>query len=123
MLFSFSDRKLFQIVVVYNRTSTEGLTVDDVIDRVSLDYGVAGKTEGDAELIFPSMFQESAKVPARGKTQKLQSTSLAQRINLRLDSSWSLKKWNPPPERLRRKRSGSIRARRRNERPKSNAGK
>lgn len=64
VLFSFSDRKLFQIVVVYNRTSTQGLTVEDIIERVSLDYGTAERPK-DAEMIFPSMFEESAKVLAR----------------------------------------------------------
>lgn len=64
VLFSFSDRKLFQIVVVYNRTSTEGLTAEDVIERVSVDYGVPQRPK-DVDMIFPTTFKESAKVLAR----------------------------------------------------------
>jgi hypothetical protein len=69
VLFSFSDRKLFQIVVIYNRTSTKGLTDDDIIERVSAQYGAPDRPP-NAEMMFPTMFKESAKVIARWEDQR-----------------------------------------------------
>ena len=43
VVFSFYDGKLFRIVVEYDRYQTEGLTVADFVDALSLTYGPAGK--------------------------------------------------------------------------------
>jgi hypothetical protein len=41
VIFSFFDGKLFRIVVSYDRTETEGLTDDDLIEAISATYGIA----------------------------------------------------------------------------------
>lgn len=39
VLFSFYDDQLFKIVVTYDREKTEGLTVKDLVDAISTEYG------------------------------------------------------------------------------------
>jgi hypothetical protein len=50
-------------VVNYDRYKTEGLTAEDVAAAISAKYGAA--TRPDAEIVFPSIFNESVKVVAR----------------------------------------------------------
>lgn len=61
--FSFYNGELFQIVVNYDRYRTEGLTAEDLISAISAQYGTA--TKPDAEIMFPSLYQETVKVIAR----------------------------------------------------------
>jgi hypothetical protein len=41
MLFSFYNGELYKISVIYDRTSTEGLTAEDMVKSVSAKYGPA----------------------------------------------------------------------------------
>lgn len=43
VIFSFYEGKLFRIAVNYDRYETEGLTVDDLIEAISAEYGTAVK--------------------------------------------------------------------------------
>src|SRR5258708_3812097 len=63
ILFSFCNGELFQMVVRYDRTKTAGLTSEDMIESISANYGPA--TRPDADIIFPTIYDESVKVIAR----------------------------------------------------------
>jgi hypothetical protein len=63
MLLSFYNGKLFRIVANYDRYKTEGMTAEDMIDAISVTYGVAAKS--NAEVLFPSSYSENVKVIAR----------------------------------------------------------
>src|SRR3979490_3078800 len=41
ILFSFYDAQLYKIFVTYDRTSTEGLTAEDMVKSISAKYGPA----------------------------------------------------------------------------------
>ena len=41
MLFSFSNGELYKMSVIYDRTSTEGLTAEDLVKSISAKYGPA----------------------------------------------------------------------------------
>ena len=55
--------QLFRMVVSYDRSRTEGMTVEDMIEAISANYGTG--TTPAAELIFPTIYNESVKVIAR----------------------------------------------------------
>jgi len=63
ILFSFCNGELFQMVVRYDRAKTEGMTSEDMIESISATYGTS--TRPDADIIFPSIYDESVKVIAR----------------------------------------------------------
>ena len=63
IVFSFYNGELFRMVVNYDRYKTEGLTADDIAAAISAKHGPA--TRPDAEIVFPSIFNESVKVVAR----------------------------------------------------------
>jgi hypothetical protein len=63
VLFSFCNDELFRIVVNYDRFRTEGLTAEDMIEAISAKYGTAARPA--AEIIFPSIYNETVKVIAR----------------------------------------------------------
>jgi hypothetical protein len=65
IFFSFYDGELFRIVVNYDRSKTEGLTTEDVVNRISALYGTA--TRPDAEIVFSSseVYNDSEVVIAR----------------------------------------------------------
>jgi hypothetical protein len=63
ILFSFFNGELYQMVVRYDRTKTEGLTPEDMIESISASYGTA--TRPEAGIIFPAIYDESVKVVAR----------------------------------------------------------
>jgi hypothetical protein len=63
ILFSFCNGELFRMVVNYDRYKTEGLTAEDMIEGISAKYGTA--TRPTAEIIFPSIYNETVKVIAR----------------------------------------------------------
>lgn len=60
---SFLDGKLYRIVVTYDRYRIEGLTVQEMIDAISLTYGEAGKP--DVEIAYRTSYGDVAKVMAR----------------------------------------------------------
>lgn len=43
VLFSFYANELFRIVVDYDRYETEGMTADDLVEAISVTYGIASK--------------------------------------------------------------------------------
>ena len=63
VLFSFYNGQLCRMAVTYDRYKTEGLTAADMIEAISASYGTA--TTPAAEIIFPSIVNESTKVIAR----------------------------------------------------------
>jgi hypothetical protein len=65
IFFSFYNGELFRIVVNYDRYKTEGLTTEDVVNRISALYGTA--TRPDAEIVFSSseVYNDSEVVIAR----------------------------------------------------------
>jgi hypothetical protein len=63
IVFSFCNGELFRMVVNYDRYKTEGLTAEDMIQGISTKYGAA--TRPTADIIFPSIFNETVKVIAR----------------------------------------------------------
>ncbi|HWR15432.1 MAG TPA: hypothetical protein VN577_11435 [Terriglobales bacterium] len=65
LLFSFYNGELFQIVVHYDRHQTEGLTDADVIEAISVTYGLAAKPAGKAITFSTSqVYNDSEKVIA-----------------------------------------------------------
>ena len=65
VLFSFYDGQLFRMVVNYDRSKTEGLTTEDVVEAISGRYGAA--TRPAAEITFASsqVYDDSEVVIAR----------------------------------------------------------
>jgi len=63
IIFSFYNGELFRMTVNYDRSRTDGLTAEDMIEAISAKYGTA--TRPAAEILFPTVFNESAKVLAR----------------------------------------------------------
>jgi hypothetical protein len=61
--FRFYNGTLARVAVTYERAATEGLTVEDMIDSVSSNYGPA--TKSSEEMIFPSIYREKVKVLGR----------------------------------------------------------
>jgi hypothetical protein len=49
VVFSFYEGELFRIVVNYDRYETEGLTSDDIVDAISVNYGTAVKLPAPAK--------------------------------------------------------------------------
>jgi hypothetical protein len=66
--FSFYNGILHRMVVIYDRDRTEGLTVADMVDAMSVTYGPASKSA--AELVFPSMYNETVGVLARWEDEQ-----------------------------------------------------
>ena len=66
ILFSFYNGELFRIVVTYDRSETEGLTSEDMIEAISAKYGTATKPAG-TEIAFSStqVYNDSGIVIAR----------------------------------------------------------
>jgi hypothetical protein len=64
VVFSFYAGELFQVVVNYDRYEIEGLTAEDLIDAVSLRYGVATKPAAPAKAV-PGTYGELEQVVAQ----------------------------------------------------------
>lgn len=64
IVFGFCDGVLFRMVVNYDRYKTEGLTAEDMVKGISEKYGTATRPP-NADIIFPSLFNETVKVMAR----------------------------------------------------------
>jgi hypothetical protein len=62
--FTFCNEHLFRIVVTYDRELTRGMTIDDVVQAVSAQYGDATKPQ-DTEMVFQDLFTQTVKVLAR----------------------------------------------------------
>lgn len=63
IIFSFYNGELFRMTVNYDRSRTDGLTAEDMIEAISAKYGAASRPA--AEILFPTVFNENAKVLAR----------------------------------------------------------
>jgi hypothetical protein len=61
--FSFYNGELFRIVATYDRHKTEGLSVEDMIEAISKNYGMAARP--DEEIVLPSLSDETVKVAAK----------------------------------------------------------
>jgi hypothetical protein len=66
ILFSFYNGELFRIVVNYDRSETEGLTTEDMIEAISAKYGTATKP-ASIEIAFSStqIYNETEPIIAR----------------------------------------------------------
>lgn len=62
-LLCFLDGQLFRIEVTYDRYKIQGMTADDMVEAISLTYGVA--TKPHAEIAYHSSYAEVAAVLAR----------------------------------------------------------
>lgn len=51
IMFSFYNGELFRLLVTYDRERTEGLTVEDVIEAISVKYGTATNPGGELTLV------------------------------------------------------------------------
>jgi hypothetical protein len=65
ILFTFYNGELYKIVATYDRRATEGLTIEDVVEAISAEYGTA--TRPDVEISFPTneLYMSTEKVIAR----------------------------------------------------------
>lgn len=63
VLLSFYNGELYRIAVNYDRQRVEGLTVQDMVDALSVRYGTA--TYPATEMVFPSFLNETVKVLAQ----------------------------------------------------------
>lgn len=50
ILFSFSNGELYKMSVTYERSSTEGLTADDMVRSISAKYGPATNVESEVDI-------------------------------------------------------------------------
>jgi hypothetical protein len=66
--FSFYNGILHRLVVIYDRDRTEGLTTADIVNTLSATYGQASRSA--AELVFPSMYNETVRVLARWEDEQ-----------------------------------------------------
>jgi hypothetical protein len=66
ILFSFYNGELFRVVVSYDRNETNGLTIDDMIEAISTQYGIATRP-ARTEITFSStqVYNDSEAVIAR----------------------------------------------------------
>src|SRR5712692_8180833 len=65
VLFTFHNGQLYRILVTYDRRATEGLSVEDMVEAISAQYGTA--TRPDAQISFPTneLYGSTEKVIAR----------------------------------------------------------
>jgi hypothetical protein len=65
VLFSFYNGELFRMMIVYDHNKTEGMTVEDMIDAISANYGSASRPVKQV-LLFPSfeIYNDNEKVIA-----------------------------------------------------------
>jgi hypothetical protein len=54
VVFSFYNGELFQIVVNYDRYETEGLTTDDLVQAISVSYGIPALPVARAKTLSPT---------------------------------------------------------------------
>ncbi len=65
VLFTFHNGELYRILVTYDRHATEGLSAEDMIQAISVQYGTA--TRPDVQISFPTneLYRSTEKVIAR----------------------------------------------------------
>ncbi len=65
VLFTFHNGELYRVLVTYDRHATEGLTGEDMVQAISVQYGTA--TRPDARISFPTneLYRSTEKVIAR----------------------------------------------------------
>jgi hypothetical protein len=56
ILFSFSNGDLYKISVTYERASTEGLTVEDMVNSISAKYGPATSVESEIDPVMNALY-------------------------------------------------------------------
>lgn len=64
VVFGFYNGELFQIAVDYDRYETEGLTVDDFIDAISIAYGSAARPTAPT-MAAPERYGDQEEIPAQ----------------------------------------------------------
>lgn len=64
VIFSFYNGELFRIAVDYDRYQTEGLTVDDFVDAISMTYGPATKPMAPAK-VAPGSYNDQEEILAQ----------------------------------------------------------
>jgi hypothetical protein len=64
ILFTFSNGELYKISVTYERTSTEGLTVDDMVRSISAKYGPAMNIESEADFAMAKTYDRKERAAA-----------------------------------------------------------
>ena len=63
-MFNFYNGVLYRLVITYDRDRTDGLRTEDMIEAISATYG-PDIDPAAAEIVFPSVFNETVKVLAR----------------------------------------------------------
>ena len=65
VLFTFYNGELYRILVTYDQQAVKGLTIEDMVEAVSVDYGTA--TRPDALISFPTneLYNSTERVIAR----------------------------------------------------------
>jgi len=65
VLFTFYNDELYRILVTYDRQATRGMTVEDMVESISAQYGVA--TRPNAPISFPTneLYRSTETVVAR----------------------------------------------------------
>jgi hypothetical protein len=58
VLFSFSNGALYKISVIYERSSTEGLTAQDMVRSISAKYGPATNVESEADFALAKAYDQ-----------------------------------------------------------------
>jgi len=64
-LFSFYNGQLSRIVVSYDPYKTKGLTADDMVEAISVKYGVATKPAGESTISSSQVYNDNKVVIAR----------------------------------------------------------
>ena len=86
ILFSFSNGKLYKIYVIYDRSSTEGLTAADMVKSISLKYGPPTNVDLEIDPITNARFNLEQKSLASWQDSQfcvdLVRSSLAQGFGL-----------------------------------------
>jgi hypothetical protein len=65
IVFSFYNGELFRIVVNYDRSKTQGLTTEDLVEAISAKYGPAKKLASEITISLSEGFSHSEVVIAR----------------------------------------------------------
>ena len=68
ILFSFYNGQLFRMLINYDRSRTEGLTLDDMIEAISAQFGPANRDA--AEVDFPSAYNKKVTALARWEDEQ-----------------------------------------------------
>ena len=64
VVFSFYNSQLFRIAITYDRSETEGLTPDDLVEAISAAYGIAARPSSPAKAV-PGHYDDQEEVLAQ----------------------------------------------------------